>query len=146
MADFLHGPKLIAGKKKKKTYLHVILDDSSRFIVHGGFYLTESVEPLINDLMGAVRRFGIPQHFYTDNGAAYSSRHLKIICARNGIDLVHTPPYRPQGRGKVERINVKSEIMVSKPRQQAPLPGFNNDRLSIITIDFQGILRESLRV
>lgn len=54
--------------------------------------------------MSAVRRFGIPQHFYTDNGAAYSSRHLKIICARNGIDLVHTPPYRPQGRGKVERI------------------------------------------
>ncbi len=104
MADYLHGPKLFNGRKKQKTYLHVILDDSSRFIVGGGFYLTESVEPLINDLMGAVRRFGIPHRFYTDNGAAYASRHLKLLCARNGIALVHTPPYKPQGRGKVERL------------------------------------------
>jgi len=104
MADFLHGPKLFSGKNKQKTYLHVILDDSSRFIVHGGFYLTESVEPLIYDLMGAVRRFGLPQRFYTDNGSAYSSRHLKLLCARNGMNLIHTPPYKPQGRGKVERF------------------------------------------
>jgi transposase InsO family protein len=104
MADYLHGPKLFHGRKKQKTYLHVILDDSSRFIVGGGFYLTESVEPLIHDLVGAVRRFGIPQRFYTDNGAAYASRHLKLLCARNGIILVHTPPYKPQGRGKVERL------------------------------------------
>ncbi|NBC25218.1 MAG: DDE-type integrase/transposase/recombinase [Bacteroidetes bacterium] len=104
LADFLHGPKLYHGRKKRKTYLHVILDDSSRFVVGGGFYLTESVEPLIHDLMGAVRRFGLPQRFYTDNGAAYAGRHLKILCARNAIDLVHTPPYIPHGRGKVERM------------------------------------------
>lgn len=104
VADFLHGPKLYAGKKKCKTYLHIILDDSSRYIVHGGFYLTESVESLIHDLMGAVRRFGLPQRFYTDHGAAYVSRHLKLICAKNGIDLVHTPPFKPQGRGKSERL------------------------------------------
>ena len=29
---------------------------------------------------------------------------MKILCARNAVDLVHTPPYRPQGRGKVERL------------------------------------------
>lgn len=104
VADFMHGPKLYQGKKKHKTYLHIILDDSSRYIVHGGFYLTESVEPLVYDFMGAVGRFGIPQRFYTDQGAAYVSRHLKLICARNGIDLVHTPPFTPQGRGKCERL------------------------------------------
>jgi len=116
MADFLHGPKLFNGLKKQKTYLHVILDDSSRFIVHGGFYLTESVEPLIHDFMGAVRRFGLPQRFYTDNGAAYSSRHLKLLCARNGIALVHTPPFKPQGRGKVERLfrTVRDQFLCDK--------------------------------
>ena len=116
VADFLHGPKLFKDRKKRKTYLHVILDDSSRFIVHGGFYLTESVEPLIYDLMGAVRRFGIPQRFYTDNGSAYVSRHLKILCARNGIDLVHTPPFVPQGRGKVERFfrTVRDQFLCDK--------------------------------
>lgn len=104
VADFLHGPKLWIGKKKQKTYLHVIIDDCSRFIVHGGFYTSESVEPLIWDLMEASKRFGLPQRFYTDNGAAYASRHLKMVCARCGIHLVHTPPYVPQGRGKVERF------------------------------------------
>jgi len=104
VADFLHGPKLYKGTKKYKTYLHIILDDSSRFIVQGGFYLTESVEPLIYDLMKAVRRFGLPHRFYTDHGSAYVSRHLKLICARNGIDLVHTPPFIPEGRGKSERL------------------------------------------
>jgi transposase InsO family protein len=116
LADYLHGPKLYNGKKKQKTYLHVILDDSTRFIVHGGFYLTESVEPLIYDLMGAVRRFGLPQRFYTDNGAAYASRHLKILCARSAIDLVHTPPFKPQGRGKVERLfrTVRDQLLCDK--------------------------------
>jgi transposase InsO family protein len=104
VADFLHGPKLWVGKQKKKTYLHLILDDCSRFVVRGGFYLSETVEPLICDLMEASKRFGLPQRFYTDNGAAYASRHLKLVCGRCGIHLVHTPPYVPQGRGKVERI------------------------------------------
>lgn len=103
-ADFLHGPKIRQGRYKRKTYLHVILDDSSRYGVSGSFYLSEKVESLICDLMSAVRRFGIPQRFYTDNGACYTSRHLKIVCARLGMQLVHTPPYRPQGRGKVERF------------------------------------------
>ncbi len=96
--------------ERPKTYLHVIIDDCSRYIVHGRFYLTESVEPLIYDLMGGVKRFGIPQRFYVANGAAYVSGHLKIICARNGIDLVHTPPYRPQGRGKVELAHYHETI------------------------------------
>lgn len=104
MADFLHGPKIRQGRYKRKTYLHVILDDSARYVVSGGFYLSEKVESLICDLMSAVRRFGIPQRFYTDNGACYTSRHLKIVCARLGMQLIHTPPYRPQGRGKVERF------------------------------------------
>ncbi len=115
-ADFLHGPKLFNGKKKQKTYLHAIMDDSSRFIVHGGFYLTESVESLIYDLMGAVRRFGIPQKFYVDNGSAYISRHLKILCARNGVDLIHTPPFVPQGRGKIERFfrTVRDQLLCDR--------------------------------
>ena len=104
MADFLHGPKIRHGRHKRKTYLHVIFDDSARYVVSAGFYLSEKVESLICDLMTAVRRFGIPQRFYTDNGACYASRHLKIVCARLGMQLIHTPPYRPQGRGKVERF------------------------------------------
>ena len=103
-ADFLHGPKLREGRNKYKTYLHAIIDDCSRYVVSAAFYRSEGVETLMSELMLSIRRFGIPQRFYTDNGPCYASRHLKVVVARLGIQLVHTPPYRPQGRGKVERL------------------------------------------
>jgi putative transposase len=61
------------------------------------------ISPLLH-LKQAVRRHGIPQRFYTDNGPCYASRHLKNVCGRLGMQLIHTPPYRPQGRGKLERF------------------------------------------
>ncbi|SLM30217.1 transposase (fragment) [Desulfamplus magnetovallimortis] len=33
LADFMHGPKVWTGKKKKKSILHVVMDDSTRYIV-----------------------------------------------------------------------------------------------------------------
>jgi putative transposase len=41
---------------------------------------------------------------YIDNGAAFVSGQLKLICARLGITVVHSRPYMPQGRGKKERF------------------------------------------
>ncbi len=104
IADFLHGPRLRFGKQKKKTYLHAIIDDASRYVVSAGFYQSENLESLIGELMKACRTFGLPQRLYTDNGAAYASRHLKIVTARLGVHLIHTPARRPQGRAKVERF------------------------------------------
>jgi transposase InsO family protein len=104
MADFLHGPRLWINKRKRKTYLHVIIDDATRYVVAGGFYPAETVQYMLCDLMTAVRKFGLCLRFYTDNGACYAGRHLKIVCARMKIQLVHTPPYRPQGRAKIERF------------------------------------------
>ena len=106
IADFMHGPalKVRVGGKKRKCYLHVIIDDCTRYVVSGRFYPAENTETLILELMTASRRFGLCQRFYVDNGAAYASRHLKRVCARLGMHLTHTPPYRPQGRSKVERF------------------------------------------
>lgn len=103
-ADFMHGPKLWADNKKKKSYLHVIIDDATRYVVSGRFYQSEATQSLIAELMTATRRHGIAQRLYTDNGAAYNSRHLKIVCANLGMLQPHSPPKRPQGRGKVERF------------------------------------------
>jgi putative transposase len=104
MADFMHGPKLRCGRRTKKAILHAIIDDASRYVVSARFYWQETVEVLLTEIMIAVRRFGLCQRFYTDNGPSYASAHLKQVCARLGMHLVHTPPYRPQGRGKVERF------------------------------------------
>jgi transposase InsO family protein len=39
-----------------------------------------------------------------DNGKIYRSSQLARIAASIGILIVHTPPYQPEGRGKIERF------------------------------------------
>jgi hypothetical protein len=46
---------------------------------------------------------GVPRRFYFDNGQIFRSRLLLALCARLGIHLIHTRPYQPQGRAKLER-------------------------------------------
>jgi transposase InsO family protein len=118
-ADFMHGPKLYAGKKKHKSYLHVIIDDCTRYVVSGRFYPSESTQSLIVELMTAVRRHGIAQRLYTDNGSAYKSRHLKIVCANLSMQQPHTPARRPQGRSKVERFfrTVREQFLAKEKYQ-----------------------------
>jgi transposase InsO family protein len=103
-ADFLHGPRVRIGKSLHRTYLLAIIDDASRFVVQARFHWSEGTESLLDGLSLAVRRFGVPERFYTDNGSAFRSDHLKLVAGRLGMDLPHTPAYRPQGRGKIERL------------------------------------------
>lgn len=103
-ADFLHGPMIKDGVRSRKAYLLTILDDATRYVVSAQFHLAENTESLLGDLMMAIRRFGIPRRFYTDNGAAFRSHHLRLVAAKMRIGLPHTPPYKPQGRGKIERF------------------------------------------
>jgi putative transposase len=103
-ADFLHGPKVRHGTHAQKVYLHAIIDDATRYVVAARFHLAEDTRAMLDDLMLSIRRFGIPLRLYTDNGAAFRSRHLGLVAAKLGIALPHTPAYRPQGRGKIERF------------------------------------------
>jgi putative transposase len=97
-ADFMHGPMVRIGSLAEKSYLHAIIDDSTRYIVVARFHLSEDTRSLLDDFALAIRRFGIPKRFYTDNGAAFRSRHLRLVAAKLGVSLPHTPPYTPQGR------------------------------------------------
>lgn len=103
-ADFLHGPKVCCGTYRFKSYLHAIIDDATRYVVIARFHLAEDTRSLLDDLMLAITRFGIPKRFYTDNGAAFRSGHLREVAARLCIALPHTPAYKPRGRGKIERF------------------------------------------
>jgi transposase InsO family protein len=106
-ADFKHFvylPDPKAPGKKRKTILLAILDDYSRYVVHAQIYWDEKLPRLEDSLQKAILRHGIPETFYCDNGSAFSAHHLARICGRLGICLTHSKPYRPQGRGKVERL------------------------------------------
>jgi transposase InsO family protein len=114
-SDVLHGPSVEVDGKKRKSYLIAFIDDHSRLIPFGAFYLSESIGSFLTALEQAFLARGLPRKLYVDNGAAFRSKHLEYILASLGIVLVHSRPYKPQGRGKVERFfrTVRAEVLNS---------------------------------
>ncbi len=103
-ADFMHGPHLIEGKRKRRAILMAIIDDHSRLIVghHWGF--AENTKLLENVFKEAILAHGVCDRFYCDNGSAFSSQYLSLVTANLGIGLVHSKPYDSPSRGKIERF------------------------------------------
>jgi hypothetical protein len=52
----------------------------------------------------ALRVHGKPDTLYLDNGSTYRGELLRTACSRLGISLLHTRPYDPQAKGKMERF------------------------------------------
>jgi transposase InsO family protein len=52
----------------------------------------------------ALAKRGVPRKLYVDNGAAYRLRKLEFTCASLAIALILARPYKPQGKGKIERF------------------------------------------
>ena len=102
--DVMYGPYITIGKKKVQTYLHMFIDDASRYPVYSQFYMSQNFETLRHCFKEAVLRRGIPKLVYTDNAKIYRSQQFEYICASLGCTLLHSQPFVPQGRGKVERM------------------------------------------
>ena len=103
-ADVLYGPYIKINGKNHATYLHMILDDCSRYPMYSQFYLSQNYETLRHCFKEAVLRRGVPRLMYTDNGKIYRSQQFEFICASLGCTLLHSKPFVPEGRGKVERM------------------------------------------
>ena len=126
--DVLHGPQVKTETGAlRKSYLIAILDDHSRLITHAQFCLNETAEALKKCLLQAMQKRGVPQKFYVDNGACYRAEGLATTCAWIGIALVHSRPYIPQGRGKIERFfrNVRESFLDRLPAAPQTLMGIN---------------------
>jgi putative transposase len=103
-SDMLFGPYLPhPSGGKRKSFLYALLDDASRLIPHAQFYFDEGLDSLLDCLRQGIGARGIPTRLYVDNGKVYRSLQLSRISASLGILTTHTPPYQPQGRGKIER-------------------------------------------
>jgi len=113
-SDVMHGPKVEVDGKTRKTYLIAVIDDHSRLITCGRFYLSENLACYLLAFENALAKRGLPRKLYVDNGAAFRSKHLEYITASLGIALIHSRPYKPQGRGKIERFfrTVRGQFIV----------------------------------
>jgi putative transposase len=110
VGDVAHGPR-VAGRK---ALLFAFMDDHSRLIVGHRWGRSEDVLRLEAALRRGIASRGVPKRIYVDNGAPFVSHQLQRICAVLGIQLVHSRPGRPQGRGKIERFfaTVRSQFLV----------------------------------
>jgi len=103
-ADVMYGPRIPARDgMRRKSYLIAILDDASRLIAHAQFYFEQHLSSLKDCLKQAFLKRGLPRRLYFDNGQIFRSRQVLALAARLGIQILHTRPYQPQGRAKLER-------------------------------------------
>ena len=104
-SDMLFGPWVErAGGGKMQVFLQAALDDASRLIPHAQFYPNQGLDSFLDCLRQAIAARGLPTRLYMDNAKIYRSPQLSRIAASIGILIVHTPPYQPEGRGKIERF------------------------------------------
>jgi putative transposase len=116
-SDCMHGPRVIQQDKLRKSYLFAVIDDHSRLITDARFYLSENIDCYRDCLVRAFEKRGLPRRLYVDNGSAFRSNNLKYACARLGVALLHSRPYVPQGRGKIERffLTVRTQVLPLVP-------------------------------
>lgn len=112
MTGGLWLPNPLEPQKARQCFLHVIIDDHSRFVPHGEFYFRQNLACLLDGFRKAVTAGGLCSVLFVDNGSAYQHHQLQRMAGRLGIQVVYGTPYHPQGKGKVERFNghVKSSF------------------------------------
>ena len=109
-----------------RPWLTVILDDHSRAVPGYTAFLGDPTTAQTSlALRQAIWRkpdpgwavCGIPAVLYSDHGADFTSSHLTRVCADLKVQLIHSAPGRPRGRGKVERLfgTITTELLPTLP-------------------------------
>jgi len=123
MSDVMHGPAIKSdGGRKRKTYLIAFIDDATRVIPYAAFAHSENTASFMEVFRQAILRRGIPQRLFVDNGSAFRSRHLSLVCATLGITLIHARAFHAAAKGKIERwfrtIRLQFLPMLTKENMQ----------------------------
>jgi putative transposase len=76
--------------------------------------LFEDVVRLTAALRNGLAARGVPKSIHIDNGSAFVDDALKRATAKLGIRIIHSTPYRPEGKGKIERFfeTVRGQFLV----------------------------------
>lgn len=106
--DFKGWIRLSGGEK---CHPLTIVDDHSRFspcLKACADQQGLTVKPLLEETF---RRYGLPQAFFVDNGAPWGEpggdrwTRLCVWLLKLGVEVLHSRPYHPQSRGKIERFH-----------------------------------------
>lgn len=146
MTDIMYGP-YVGTRKKKATYLLAYIDDASRLITHGEFYLSQDIASLRNSFKEAVLRRGVPKVIYTDNGKIFRSQSFEYLCANLGVTLLHHAVGAAHQKGKIERFFRTVRLRFMSVLKSADLESIDmlNDKFRVwLSEDYQQRPHEGL--
>lgn len=117
-SDIKYGPYLPIGEggKKKQAYMVAFLDDATRMPLHVSFYPMLDSRCVEEAFREAIRKHGVPESVYFDNGKQYKNKWMTRTCAKLGIRLLYARPYSPESTGKVERFNRTFDAFLEEAR------------------------------
>jgi putative transposase len=126
VCDFHHGPYVrpIAGAEVvRRALLCAFIDHFSRCVCEGRYYLHEDFAALRFGFRRLLLLHGRPEKLYVDNGASYQASRFHAACDALDIKLVHSKPYRAEGRGVIERFNrtLKEQFEAEVREREEPL-------------------------
>lgn len=138
MGDVLHGPRVIAGGRVRKSYLIAFIDSATRFVPAAELCLSEGATDHERALKQAILVHGRPRALYLDNGAAQRSGSLKVILADLSIRLIHTRAYDPQAKAAIERWNRtwRDEVESELPDEPLPLEEVQSRTWSWLSVEY----------
>ncbi|GGM17180.1 Mu transposase C-terminal domain-containing protein [Nakamurella endophytica] len=114
-----------------RPWLTAIVDDQSRAVAGYTVFLGEptAVQTALALRQAIWRKTdpqwpvcGIPATLYADHGANFTSAHIARVCADLKVQLIHSTPGNPRGRGKGERFfgTVTTELLPTVPGHIPP--------------------------
>jgi transposase InsO family protein len=117
--DFKGHVAMQAGRLHPLT----VLDDHSRFAVVLAACADQQTETVRTQLVGAFRRYGLPDTLITDNGSPWGDgpgspfTPLGVWLMEQDIRISHSRPDHPQTMGKDERFHrsLKAEVLAGLP-------------------------------
>jgi transposase InsO family protein len=86
--------------------LLLFIDDKSRYVMFADFIDSDNIENHKVAVKAWLKTFGKPAIVYYDNDPKYArGGYMRLLLERIGIRVINTKPYKPQGKGKLERKN-----------------------------------------
>ncbi len=95
-----------------QRYVLTVIDHYSRFVT---FYPLKSrtTEQIIMKLDTLIEVIGVPRTLLTGNAQELCAEPLKRWSRENGIKLVHSTPYHPQGNSVSERMHRTTKAVLT---------------------------------
>ena len=86
--------------------LLLFIDDKSRYVIYARFIDSDNIENHKKAVQEWLKAFGKPAIVYYDNDPKYAhGGYIRKLLEKIGVRVINTRPYKPQGKGKLERKN-----------------------------------------